>query len=224
MRKFLWATTLGLLLLACAIWSPWLSWDFSPLQLLGIVPPPAVGGLQVTSLAGSMKVYVDGEDMGTVDPETSPVLIPAITPGQRQIRLVRETEVVGGYWEFNRLIEFDSGVDVVIAYELGPTEEFSGGHVIYATRVETAGTNVLLGVSGMPDLQEVVLDNLPIGNTPILGMELDPTQQHIVKLSRSGYETQEFTLLPSDVAEREKLRGYKLNVEVKLFMLPIAIN
>lgn len=213
-----------LIAVLCAIWSPWNSWNISIAQLFGIEPPKQIGGLQVTSLAGELEVFIDGQSRGKVNTETSPLLIPAVTPGERQIRLVRTSQVTGAYWEFNRLIKFESGVDVVLSFELGPTEEFSEGHLIYATKNNELTENLLLAVNSGVDGAEVLVDDLRAGTTPLAGYVLTRDKQHRVVISAPGYETQEFTILPEDQTQRDKLKGFYLNVDVNLFLLPIAVD
>lgn len=224
MRKAYIIILLILVAFLCALWSPWNRWNMALPQLFGIAPQAEIGGLQVTSLAGELEVFVDGNSMGIVDPTTSPLVVPAIEPGERQVKLVRQTTVPGAYTDFNRLIKFESGVDVVITYEIGPTEDFSEGHVIYATRKLDNSADVLLSLHANVIGASVVIDDISAGNTPIAGFKLSLDKQHKVIISRAGYDTQEFTLLPQEQSDRDKLQGYNLNVDANLFLQPLEIN
>lgn len=208
----------------CALWSPWTSWNISFSRLLGIEPPPQIGGLQVTSLAGELEVFVDGISQGKVTPDSSPLTIPAIDPGERQIRLKRIATVDEAYWEFNKLIKFESGVDVVISYELGPTEEFSEGHVIYATRTTDKVDGLRLNLTSSVEDAVVKIDDVTVGNTPLVAQVISKDKQHTLLISKKGYESQEFKLLPESQEDRDKISGYNLNVLVDLFLQPIAIQ
>lgn len=208
----------------CAIWSPWNSWNFSLTQLLGVEPPPQIGGLQVTALAGEIEVFIDGESQGKVTTETSPLSIPAMTPGERQIRLTRLSTVDGAFWEFNRLIKFESGVDVVLSYELGPTQEFSEGHVIYATKATDQVNGIRLNLDSSVDGAKVFVDNQEVGTTPLVASVISKDIQHVFRIEKQGYETQEFKLLPDAQESRDKITGYNLNVIVDLFMQPITVR
>jgi hypothetical protein len=208
-----------------AVWSPWNSWNLSITRLLGIEPPEEIGGLEVSSLAGTLEVYVDGNLKGTVDPEKSPLIIPAVEPGERQIKLIRKSDVEGAYYQFNKLVKFESGVDVILAYELGPTAEFSEGHIIYATKTaKVSNPEVSLNLTSSADDSEVKIDDLDIGQTPIVAYKLDLTKQHKLLISKNGYESQEFIILPAEQKDRDKLKGYNLNVDVDLFLQPIAVK
>ncbi len=220
-------TIIILILLAflLAIWSPWNSWNISLTRLLGIDPPEEIGGLQVSSLAGTLEVYIDGSLKGTVDPEKSPLTIPAVEPGERQIKLIRKSDVEGAFYQFNQLVKFESGVDVILAYELGPTAEFSEGHLIYATKTaKVANPELSLNIVSSAEGSNVKIDDLDVGQTPIVTYKLDLTKQHKLVISKLGFDSQEFVILPTEQKDRDKLKGYNLNVNVDLFLQPIGIK
>ena len=224
MRKSYIIILLILVAFLCALWSPWNRWNIALPQLFGIAPQAQIGGLQVTSLAGELEVFVDGNSVGSVNPETSPLVVPAIEQGERQIKLVRDTTLAGAYADFNRLIKFESGIDVVISYELGPTDEFSEGHVIYATKKLDNSADVLLSLQANVTGADVVIDDISAGQTPIAGFKLSLDKQHKVSISKNGFDVQEFTLLPQEQNDRDKLQGYNLNVDVNLFLQPLPVN
>jgi hypothetical protein len=226
MRKLFWIIIFLLGAFLLALWSPWLHWQINLAQLFGVTPPPEVGGLQVSSLAGEIKVYLNGsaEPEGVVTPESSPLIVPGIVPGEHQVRLVRSSEVADAYWEFNRLIDFYAGIDVVMAYELGPTQDFSAGHIIYAQPGSGSGDGVQINVSTGVDQVEVLLDDLTIGSTPVAGYSITANEQHRLKLSKEGYEDQEFLILPTDHAERSRLQGLTLKIEADMFLQPITVH
>lgn len=208
----------------CALWSPWTSWNISFARLLGIEPPPQIGGLQVTSLAGEMEVFIDGISQGKTTPENSPLIIPAIEPGERQIRLQRISSVDDAYWEFNKLIKFESGVDVVISYELGPSENFSEGHVIYTTKTPDKVDGLRLNLVTNVTDAVVKIDDIDVGLTPLVSQVITKDKQHTLLISKNGYEPQEFKLLPESQEDRDKVSGFNLNVIVDLFLQPIPIK
>ncbi|MCA9379378.1 PEGA domain-containing protein [Candidatus Dojkabacteria bacterium] len=220
MSRFTRLTILLLVGFLCALWSPWNSWNLSLPVLLGMEPAPEIGGLQVTSLAGDVVIYIDGFEMGQVASGES-ITISPIDPGERQIRLKRVSDVDNAYWEFNRLVKFESGIDVVIAYELGPTEEFSEGHVIYATKSPAVINGIKLNLDATVEGATVLLDGNEIGSTPLVSEVLSLDSQHTLKITKSGYEEQEFKLLPEDQADRDKVAGFNLNVTVNLFLQPL---
>ncbi len=223
MRKSYAIILLILIAFLCALWSPWNGLNIALPQLLGIAPKQQIGGLQVSSLAGELQVFVDGNSAGKVDPASSPLVVPAIDPGQHQVKLVRTADVAGTYANFDRLVTFESGVDVVISFELGPTAEFSEGHVIYATRKLDDSQDVLLSLKTNTSGAKVQVDDISVGDSPIAGYKLSLDKQHKVTISKTGYDTQEFTLLPQAQSDRDKLNGYNVNVDADLFLQPIEV-
>lgn len=211
-------------LFICALWSPWNYWNFSFARLFGVEPPPEIGGLQVTSLAGEIEVFIDGVSQGKAVAEQAPLIIPAVEPGERRISLKRISTVTGAFWELNRLVRFESGVDVVMSYELGPTADFSGGHTIFATKSNAAFEGVKLNLVAAVNEAAVELDDVEIGLTPLTEKLIDISKQHKLKISKAGYEAQEFTLLPAEQVDRNKINGYVLNVLVDLFLQPLTID
>lgn len=226
MRKFFWLIIFVLLAFLLALWSPWNHWNFNISQLFGVTPPDQVGGLLVSTLAGEVEIYLDGSDQsaGSATVDNSPFSIPGIRPGDHQVKIIRKTEIAGAYWEFNKLIHFIPGVDVIIAFELGPTAEFSEGHVIYASpRVDSipgASLNVTTSVEGV----DITIDGTSVGQSPLKEYKLSVSDQHKILLQKEGYEAQEFLLLPDKQEDRDKLKGFNLNVDATLFLQPLLVN
>ncbi len=223
MRKTFSIIILFVIAVLCAFWSPWTSWQLSITSLLGIAPPAETTGLQVTSLAGDLEVYIDGILQGKVGVNDSPITIPGVQPGEHQVRLKRLSAVEGAYYELNRLIKFEPGVDVVIAYELGPSAEFSGGHIIYAIKSTELTTGVKLNLDVNVEEADVLIDDRELGKSPIVGQILSGDRAHLLKVEKRGYDGQEFKLLPESQEERDKILGYTLYVKVDLFLQPIPV-
>lgn len=207
-----------------ALWSPWADFDISVFDFIRPDPNSRSATMQVSSLAGEIEVYIDDnlEPVTTVTPDNSPSVLPGIAPGQHQVRLVRSSE--GSYWEYNRIIEFAAGVDVILAYELGPTKEFSGGHLIYASPNESATNKAKLFVDSNVPETNVTLNGAQISTTPIDGYELGLDAQQRLGVFKPGYESQEFLLFPEEQSDRDKLAGFDLYVEVQLFLQPLPVE
>lgn len=210
------------LTLLCALWSPWNYWDISIAQLAGVQKPPEFARLQVSSLAGEVEIYVDDESYGSVGPEGSPFLIEDIKPGKRLVRLERRGD--GKYINLERLIDFYTEVDTVIAYELGPNTQFSEGHFITAFKNAVNRDKVKLNVFSEPNGSTVFLDGKELGKTPLENIELDITKVHQLQLKKDGYEPQSVSLLPGDEEDRKSLKGFDINVEARLFLLPLRVD
>lgn len=202
--------------------SPWNNFRLSFSQLLGLGSIEEKAGVKVFSLVGEMEIYIDNEFQGTVTPESSPFEVLDLTPDFHQIRLKRKSTPDQAYFEFNRTIKFEKGLDVTISYELGPTTEFSEGHVFYAEeRFDNSSTK--LNVLSTPEGASLYLDDNFIGETPISNVDIDLNAQHKIKLEKAGYDTIEFNILPESQEERDKLKGYNLHLDINMFLVPINI-
>jgi hypothetical protein len=224
LKKFLIVTMLVVFCVVCAVLAPWQNWNFNITSLFGITPPEKFARLQVSSLAGEIEIVIDGEVRGSVGPEGSPLLIEDIKPGQRLVKLVRVGEKPEAYISFERLANFSSDIDTVIAYELGPSEQFSEGHVISAFKNYLKPDTTLLNVNTTPSDVKVSLDGAEIGRSPLQGITLDTTAVHKLRLEKQGYEPLEISLLPESPDERAKLVGYEINVEANLFLIPLKLD
>ena len=212
------------LIIACALWSPWQYLHFNPLSIFGINPPAKLARLEVSSLAGEIEITIDGEKKGSVGPEGSPFLIEDVNPGQRLVKLVRKSSNTHSYITFEKLLNFASDIDTVIAYELGPTVEFSQGHVITAYKSYIHPTTTDLNITTMPPNTEAFLDGQDIGATPLTNISLDLKSVHTLKLTKTGYETVQINILPNTPDGRAKLLGYEINVNTDLFLIPIRVD
>lgn len=210
------------LTLLCAVWSPWSYWDISLASLVGVDKPPEFARLQVSSLAGEVEIFIDNESIGSVGPEGSPFLIEDVRPGKRLVRIERLGQ--GEYIKLERLIDFYPEVDTVIAYELGPNQQFSEGHFITAFKNAVNRDKVKLNVYTQPEGVEVSLDGRAIGQAPLENLELDTATVHKLRLSKKGYESQEISILPEDDEGRKALHGFDINVEANLFLLPLKVE
>jgi hypothetical protein len=207
-----------------AIWSPWQSVNLDFMQFLGLTTTENDAGLQVISLAGTVRVEVDGVDKGTLSPDTSPYFLSNIDPGLRRVTLSRISET-GDYYQFDRIISFERDTDVVISYELGPSELFSQGQIIY-TRPDSQQLDSEVRVTFISlDNEErddaISIDGIEISANSSL-LEID--QQYQVSISREGYETQIFSILPATQSERERLRGSEIIVEYDMFLEPVRFR
>jgi hypothetical protein len=175
----------------------------------------------VSSLAGEIEITLDGEKKGSVGPEGSPFLIEDISPGKKLLTLTRVADDTDSYISIERLINFDPKVDTVIAYELGPTEEFSEGHIITAFKSYINKDKTKLNITSNVKGVDVYFDSRNIGQTPLNSIDLNINTVHKLKFEKKGYETLEISLLPEEEEERMKLAGYDINLEVNLFLIPI---
>ncbi|KKQ36269.1 MAG: hypothetical protein US52_C0003G0010 [candidate division WS6 bacterium GW2011_GWA2_37_6] len=216
--------TIVIALAVLAVWSPWNSWNISVLGLLGLQNDDKYAGLQVYSTSGEVELKIDNEVVGNVTEEGSPLDIVEIEQGDHLIALRRVSEdQTANYYEFTRMINFVRGINTVLAYEIGPTEKFSGGYIIYATTgVEEKKS--FLNIRTEPEGAKVYINEVEVSNAPLLNYELDLTKDYKVKIVKETSETIEFDLLPETDEEKELIKGYDLNVEVKLFEYPLEVR
>lgn len=224
MRRFFWITIIVVALVVLAFFSPWRKINIDLATLFGIEQAEKSSGLSVSSFAGEIEVYVDGKLEGIASPAV-PLILPKVAEGERLIKLTRKSEVPQAYYSYSKLLPLVEGTEVQIAYELGPTQEFSGGHVIRAAGTRTSDTkNVRLSVSTNVSDVEIYLDDSYIGLSPLSSYTLSTGSQHRLELRRPGYDTQVFTILPEAQEDRDRLAGYVLDVTVDMFLQPIDIQ
>ena len=218
----------GLLILAflvvLAIWSPWEQWNISIFKIIGVDTSEEFASLKVKALEGEVDVYIDNELKGSaaaVDADFAEIT--PISKGEHTVTLKRKS-ASAKYYELTRKINFEPGIDVVIAYDLGPSEYFSEGHILYARKNFTNENNPRLNVASVPEGVAVSIDGVAVGTAPLKDIQLDLNGQHKVKFTKTGYEPLEITILPEKQDGRDKLKGLTLTLEVTLFAQPIKVN
>jgi hypothetical protein len=214
-------------LFCVALWSPWLQWRFDFFQSIGIKNANNSASLTINSLAGELEVYVDNQlaNSQVVTPENSPfTLTNQIAAGEHHVRVVRKSKVAGAFWEYNQILKFVAGYDVNVAWELGPSADFSAGHVIYIVNQTGADkSRVKLELKCNVAEAEISLDGVRIATCPLQSFDLALDKSHEIEVKAAGYESQTFSLLPEDANYRATLAGKTLAVEVYLFRQPLPV-
>lgn len=208
-----------------ALWSPWLYVNFQLQNIFGIAQPDSFSGLQVYSLSGEMEVLVDNEVLGSVTPEGSPLIIDDIAPGEKLLTFRKKSDLDIDYWSYSKIVTFEDGTSVIASYNLGPLEEFSEGSIIYAIPKDNPNiNNLVINVN----IENAILnyDNLQgeeiVGNSKSL--QLDLNTQHQIKLSKAGFETLQFSILPVTQEDRNKFLNFDLIIETQLMFQPIKVE
>lgn len=210
-----------LLFAIVAIWSPWNAWNLNLANLFGYAAAGESAGISVKSLSGEVKVFVDDREVGTATASQDPLSATDIPAGQHKVRLVRSSNPAGFYTEFSRIVNFEPGVDTVISYDLGPSSEFSEGHVLSARSRRLAGLPTLR-VTVEPESASVLIDSQPLVANEL--KELDLSKQHTIQVTASGYEKLEFVILPDAQSDRDKLKNYDLELFIRLSLIPLEVN
>lgn len=137
-------------------------------------------------------------------------------PGKYKIRLEKITDQPEFYSKFERTIEVEDGTQVVINWEIGPSEEFSSGEIyFFKERLTTTDKNSTVSIISYPNDAKVYFDGAIQEGDPILinGVK---EGNHKVKISKDGYIEEEIDVVCKS--------GYDLFVEVRLFPVPIDIE
>jgi hypothetical protein len=216
-----------LALTAIAFWAPFERYDLSISGLFGVQKTDQYSGLQVVSLKDSLGVYIDGDKKGEILPEEGTFEITDINPGTHVVRLEKiGDDSSSSYFEYVRSVDFLDAYSVVLAYELGPSAEFSQGHILYAQRTtnEVEDGKTRLNIDVVNTTAEVFLNGSSIGSTPIQNYELSLSSIHEIRLAQKGYEELEFSILSDSQVDREKLKEVDLFLEARLFLIPILLD
>lgn len=222
-------TLLVVIALLCsllALWSPWLAWNIDLRGLFGVVKPESISGLQVFSLSGEIAIALDSNEIGTVNVEKSPFFFDTVKPGEHLVTLIRKDSTSSDYWSFSKLIKFEEGTSVVVSYFLGPTEEFSEGHFIYAVRKSDVAAPSKVTFTLNTENADIQMESIAIQqfNGKNFSTDITLDTQKKIRISKIGFEPLEFTILPADQAERDKLKDFDFFVEAQLMYLPIEIE
>jgi hypothetical protein len=209
-------------LVILGLWSPWNNWNINILNLFGIDSNEKYSTLKVKSIQGAVSIYVDEELKGTASDNSDFAEINPIIPGEHTITLKKESN--GNYYQFVRKVNFEPGLDVVVAYDLGPSQVFSEGHILYTRKNFLNLKNPRLSVYSSPEDASVYLDDVLVGVTVLKDLELDKAIQHKLRFEKKGYDTMEILILPENLVDREKLANYDIVLEVNLFLQPVKIN
>ncbi|MCA9386608.1 hypothetical protein KC669_01095 [Candidatus Dojkabacteria bacterium] len=225
MKTFIRIVILLLVLVLLGLWSPWLQWKIDFAKIFNVEKPDKISGLEVYSLLGDLEVTIDdvAQEGVASATEDSGLIVDAISPGEKSVTIKRKSEVSGAYWEYRDIVTFTEGLNTVISLGIGPEEEFSEGTVITAIEKTSENYNLKLkadvtdfnleidGVSHSVDSNEY---------TQVIGLDM----QHTIRVTKKGYESLEFTILPEDQSDRDKLQNYIINVDLKLMLQPVQIN
>lgn len=209
-------------LLLLAVWSPWQKWNISPVNLFGISSKEEYSGLKVSSLSGEIDVYLDDEYQGTAVSGEEFFEVFPVDPGEHIVKLSRKAEGAI-YADIVRKVNFEAGIDVVVGFDIGPTEDFSEGHILSARKSFAGKEDPVLEIFSVPDNIKVSIDETYVGETPLKNIPLDISNKRKLKFEKAGFDTLEIDILPENQADRDKLKSKVLTLEVNLFTRPVKI-
>lgn len=208
-------------LIGLGFWSPWQKWNLSITNIIGIEEKEVYSALKVKSLAGELDIYLDGEYKDTASTDTDIIEIFPVSPGEHTLRLARRDEPT--FPEVIRKLNFEAGTDVVIGYEIGPTEEFSEGHILYTRRSFIPSGDPIVEIFSTPAEIQVSIDGQESGVTPVKNAVLSLNQKHKLKFEKAGYDTLEIEIFPESQEDRDRLKNMIITLEVNLFLRPFDV-
>lgn len=227
LKKLLVTIILIFFLISLAIWSPWEQYNLTIAKFFGVEEIEKFAGIELYSLNGELELYIGNELKGNINPEGGYLTIGEITPGAHIVKVKRKIEPEGAYHEITKSINFVENLNTIIAYELGPTEEFSQGHIFYARKQESVTNSNIANLNirtNKVEGVEIHLDDTSIGNTPLTNFALNLDKSYILKLNKEGFEDLTFNILPENEEDRLKLQGLDLFIEADLFWIPLDIE
>lgn len=157
--------------------------------------------LAVNSPGESLTVALNGEVLGK-----TPYYSDSLKAGEPSLVLT------SGESSFRSKIKLSDGALTVVNYSPGPTEDFSEGEIIWLEKSKESPGGSLLAISD-PDEAEVRLDGELLGQTP-LASRAAASGDHALKIIKEGYKSRSIKV--------QIQPGYKLNLKVRLMLLPLS--
>jgi len=162
--------------------------------------------ITIDSLNQTAEVFIDDKSVGTTPFESK-----KISPGENKITLKTDTQVYET--KINFLPNTNSTIyNVGIFRDLGVSSVFSSGQEFWYEK--ESGNNKLKIISN-PANATVYIDGVEVGKTPYSSDTLS-AGNYDLDVSQDGFETQ--------TARINIEKGYTLDVNMKLFPLPIVAN
>ncbi|NIT03720.1 PEGA domain-containing protein [Candidatus Saccharibacteria bacterium] len=175
-----------------------LRWVVVFLIVVGLVAAVYLSGaiarraaLSINSDPQGQKVYLSGEEVGE-----TPYFSEQLEPGDPVIQ----------FGDFNQKVHLTSGALSVVDWVTGPSETFSGGHVVWFSESST-GSELLVITK---PVAEVFLDGESIGDSP-LSRSIDPGEYEL-EIKKEGYFPRTVKISVRD--------GFRLNVSANLALRP----
>ncbi len=161
----------------------------------------ALGGksaLSVSVLDGQAEVYLNNTLLGQTPYDST-----EIKTGENTVRVKNAST------SYEVSIDFLRNSEVVLNRDLGVSTVFSSGQNFW---IEKEGSGAVLSVVSEPDGAKVFIDNTEVGATPYSSNNLSEGDYEL-RIEKAGYESQ--------TARVKVQKGFKLNVVMKLFPMPV---
>ncbi len=194
-----------------SIFSPWKFISNFFLQALGLSgKKPA--SISINSKVGEAIVYLDGKEQGETPFEKN-----NLKAGTHTVKLVKKTEQPEFYTTFEKSIEIEEGTQVVINWEIGPSDEFSSGEIyFFKERLDSTDDSSTVSIIPYPENTEIYFDGAKQeGERPLIINKINDGR-HKVKIEKEGYISSEL--------DAQTKSGYDLFLEIRLFPIPLNIE
>lgn len=155
--------------------------------------------LLVDSLNGAASVYMDDKFLGV-----TPVDSKEVSSREHKVSVKNDIR------QYETSIKFVSGTGVVLNRDIGVSDIFSSGQNFW---MEKESADTVLSIVSDPSEAMVYIDNTDVGETPYISSSLSEGEYDL-RVEKLGYETQ--------TARINIKKGYKLNVSLNLFPLPVS--
>ena len=161
--------------------------------------------ITIESLNQTAEVLINDEQVGTTPYEQT-----NIKPGDNKITLKTQDQIYESIINF--LPQDENGIyNVLVKRDLGVSNIFSSGQEFWYEK----NSSHLLKVNSDPVGASVYIDDTEVGKTPYYADNITKGE-YKVRVHINGYETQEFRVTIDD--------SYAINVNIKLFPMPIPLN
>jgi len=147
---------------------------------------------------GTATVFLDGKKLGV-----TPFYSEEVAVGEATLLLSSDTAT------FERRLTFTPGTQTVVNWDLGPSDNFQAGDVIW---LEESALGTRVAIISEPSEADVAVDGAAVGKTPFSSGEITPGE-HRLEISKEGWETRTLRV--------RVLEGYKLNLSSRLFLKPL---
>ncbi|MFZ5424448.1 MAG: PEGA domain-containing protein [Patescibacteria group bacterium] len=153
---------------------------------------------------GDAKVYLDDTYLADTPFDSSAQEDTVeIKPGEHKVSVRNDTR------NYDVTLNFLPSTQVVLNRDLGVSDVFSSGQNFW---IEEADSGTVLSVIAEPNTAAVYIDSTRVGNAPYSSSDLTDGEYDL-RVEAPGYESQ--------TARIKVQKGYKLNVAIKLFPLPV---
>ncbi len=172
---------------------------------------PKVAGIYIDA-SPSSTVFINGEQVGTTPYRGTR------DPGDVVLKIVPKDQPAIPITPYETKVSLLNGVETVIRYNFGPTDDMSSGEIISFEKIAKGETS--LAIVSIPDSAEIVIDNDIKAFAPHKSSSIKPGD-HTLVLSVKGYQDKTVRLKTHE--------GYKLTAIVTLARLdknaiPVSIT